>query len=244
MPERLALITGGASLIGEAIAQVLAADGWSIALTDLDLATAQQVAGGLPAGSVAAVERLDVTSIDEVDRVVSAIATEHGSIEGLVNVAGGGRGLGVQRRDFVDFSVAERDKVIEVNLKGLFNVCHAVLPRMIAAKRGAVVSIAAARGLRGGPKATIYSACKAAIIVFSQSLAQEVGPHGIRVNTVAPGNTAARWKGAAETERTDSPLGRPTSPRDVGDAVAFLLSERAGHITGSCLDVSGGTALH
>ena len=65
---------------------------------------------------------------------------------------------------------------------------------MIAAKKGCIVSISAARGLRGGPKATIYSACKAAIIVFSQSLALEVGPHGIRVNTVAPGNTPARWK--------------------------------------------------
>jgi NAD(P)-dependent dehydrogenase (short-subunit alcohol dehydrogenase family) len=244
LPERLALITGGASLIGEAVAQVLAADGWSIALTDIDLATAHQVAGKLPAGSVAAVERMDVTDIDEVERVVSAIVTEHVHIDGLVNVAGGGRGLGVQRRDFVDFSLAERDKVVEVNLKGVFNVVHAVLPKMIAAKRGAIVSIAAARGLRGGPKATIYSACKAAIIVFGQSLAQEVGRHGVRVNTVAPGNTAARWKSADETERTDSPLGRPTSPHDVGDAVAFLLSDRASHITGSCLDVSGGTALH
>ena len=131
---------------------------------------------------------------------------------------------------------------MEVNLKGVFNCCHAVLPHMIAARRGGIVSITAARGLRGGTKASIYSAAKAGIIVFSQSLAQEVGPHGIRVNTVAPGNTAARWKTTAEESR--SPLGRPTYPEDVGEAVAFLLSDAASHITGSCIDVSGGTALH
>jgi NAD(P)-dependent dehydrogenase (short-subunit alcohol dehydrogenase family) len=95
--------------------------------------------------------------------------------------------------------------------------------------------------LRGGPQASIYSAAKAAIIVFSQSLAQEVGPLGIRVNTIAPGNAQARWKTSAANE---SPLGRPTSAEDVGKAVAFLLSEDASHITGICLDVSGGTTLH
>jgi NAD(P)-dependent dehydrogenase (short-subunit alcohol dehydrogenase family) len=114
---------------------------------------------------------------------------------------------------------------------------------MIAAKRGAIVSIAASRGLRGGPGASIYSAAKAAIIVFSQSLAQEVGRHGIRVNTIAPGNAQARWK-KDDPEASRSPLGRATSGDDVGRAVAFLLSDDAAHITGSCLDVSGGTTLH
>src|SRR5437667_10750101 len=86
--------------------------------------------------------------------------------------------------------------------------------------------------LRGGPQASIYSAAKAAIIVFSQSLAQEVGPHGIRVNTIAPGNAQARWKKPADsTER--SPLGRSTSGDDVGRAVAWLVSDDAAHVTGA-----------
>jgi 3-oxoacyl-[acyl-carrier protein] reductase len=114
---------------------------------------------------------------------------------------------------------------------------------MIAAKSGAIVSIAASRGLRGGPGASIYSAAKAAIIVFSQSLAQEVGPLGIRVNTIAPGNVEARWKTSA-ADAAGNPLGRATSGDDVGRAVAFLLSDDAAHVTGTCLDVSGGTALH
>jgi NAD(P)-dependent dehydrogenase (short-subunit alcohol dehydrogenase family) len=239
----LALITGSGSLIGEGIAQALAAAGWRLVLTDINAETMESVAAGLPSGRIAARARLDVTNPDQAARVVESIQASQGGLDALVNVAGGGRGLGVQLKDFVDITRAERDKVIEVNLKGVLNCCQAVLPGMIAAKKGSIVSISAARGLRGGPKATIYSACKAAIIVFSQSLAQEVGPHGIRVNTVAPGNTPARWKAPAP-DRIRSPLGSETSPQDVGAAVAFLLSGAASHITGSCLDVSGGTALH
>lgn len=235
----LALITGAGSLIGEGIAQSLAAAGWRLVLSDINDQTMGSVASGLPAKSVASTEIMDVTDPDAIDRVLKKI----GPLDALVNVAGGGRGLGVQLKNYVDVTRAERDKVIEVNLKGVMNCCQAVLPGMIAAKKGAIVSVSAARGLRGGPKAAVYSACKAAIIVFSQSLALEVGQHSIRVNTVAPGNTPARWKAPAP-DRIRSPLGTETSPADVGAAVAFLLSDQASHITGSCLDVSGGTALH
>jgi 2-hydroxycyclohexanecarboxyl-CoA dehydrogenase len=237
-----ALITGSASLIGAGIARALAADGWELALTDIDVPTLREVAAGLPDDAVVAVEQLDVTDREAVERVVDALAKRHGGIEALVNVAGGNRGLGIPARPFVELTPAQRDRVVEVNLKGLFNVTHAVLPGMLAARTGAIVSIAAARGLRGGPNASIYSACKAAIIVFSQSLALEVAAAGVRVNTVAPGSAPARWKPAEE--RIRSPLGRETSPDDIGDAVAFLVSVRAAHITGSCLDLSGGTALH
>jgi NAD(P)-dependent dehydrogenase (short-subunit alcohol dehydrogenase family) len=151
------------------------------------------------------------------------------------------RGLGIPKSNFADMTPELWTRILDVNLQSVLHCAHAVLPGMIAARRGVIVSIAASRGLRGGPQASIYSAGKAAIIVFSQSLAQEVGPLGIRVNTIAPGNAQARWKTSAANE---SPLGRPTSAEDVGKAVAFLLSEDASHITGSCLDVSGGTTLH
>jgi NAD(P)-dependent dehydrogenase (short-subunit alcohol dehydrogenase family) len=104
-----------------------------------------------------------------------------------------------------------------------------------------IVGIAASCGPHSGPQASIYSAAKAAIIVFSQSLAQEVDPHGIRVNSIAPGNAEARWK---KPEPVRSPLGRATTGDDIGRAVAFLLSDDASHITGRCLDLSGGTTLH
>ena len=237
----LALITGGGSSIGEGIARCLAARGWNVAVTDIKLDLARRVAeaaGGAPRAQAVA---LDATDAAAIKTTVQKLIETHTHIDALVNVAGGMRGLGIPKTNFVDMTPEVWTRIIDVNLQSVLRCTHAVLPGMIAARRGAIVSIAASRGLRGGPQASIYSAAKAAIIVFSQSLAQEVGPFGIRVNTVAPGNAEARWKKA---EQARSPLGRQTSGEDVGKAVAFLLSEDASHITGSCLDVSGGTTLH
>ncbi len=238
----LALITGGGSLIGEGIACALVARGWQVAVTDIKLDLARKVAlaaGGMPHAEAFA---LDATDRAQVDATVKTLLDRHRSIDALVNAAGGMRGLGIQKADFADTMPEVWDRILTANLRSVLNCTHAVLPTMIAAKRGVIISIAASRGLRGGPGASLYSASKAAIIVFSQSLAQEVGRHGIRVNTIAPGNAEARWKKPDSDER--NPLGRATSGADIGKLVAFLLSDDAAHITGSCLDVSGGTALH
>ena len=239
----LALITGGGSLIGEGIAGALVARGWQVAVTDINIDLAHKVAlaaGGMPHAEALA---LDATERAQVNATVKALFDRHGAIDALVNAAGGMRGLGIQKADFVETTPETWDLILTANFRSVLNCTHAVLPSMIAAGRGTIVSIAASRGLRGGPGASIYSAAKAAIIVFSQSLAQEVGKHGIRVNTIAPGNADARWK-RPEPSAERSPLGRATSGADIGKAVAFLLSDDAAHITGSCLDLSGGTALH
>jgi 2-hydroxycyclohexanecarboxyl-CoA dehydrogenase len=238
----LALITGGGSLIGEGIACALVSRGWQVAVTDINLDLARKVAlaaGGMPHAEALA---LDATERAQVDSTISTLLDRHRSVDALINAAGGMRGLGIEKADFADSSPEVWDRVLTTNFRSVLNCTHAVLPSMIAAKRGGIVSIAAGRGLRGGPGAALYSAAKAAIIVFSQALAQEVGRHGIRVNTIAPGNAQARWKNPDAAER--SPLGRATTGEDVGKAVAFLLSEDAAHITGSCLDISGGTSLH
>ena len=239
----LAFLTGGGSAIGQGIARCLVARGWTVAVTDLRLDLAQEVAtiaGGAP--QVEAL-RLDATDRAQVDALVQDLKERHGGIDALVNAAGGMRGLGIPKTDFVEMPPEVWNRILSVNFQSVLLCTHAVLPGMIAARRGAIVSIAASRGLRGGPQASIYSAAKAAIIVFSQSLAQEVGPLGIRVNTIAPGNAEARWK-TSDPEASKNPLRRATSGDDVGKAVAFLLSDDAAHITGSCLDVSGGTTLH
>jgi NAD(P)-dependent dehydrogenase (short-subunit alcohol dehydrogenase family) len=239
----LALITGGGSLIGEGIACALIERDWQVAVTDISHDLARKVAdaaGGLPHAEAFA---LDATDRRSVNATVKTLLDRHGGIDALVNAAGGMRGLGIQKTDFADTTPDVWDRILAANLRSVLNCSHAVLPSMIAAKRGAIVSIAASRGLRGGPGASLYSAAKAAIIVFSQSLAQEVGRHGIRVNTIAPGNAEARWK-KPEPAAEQEPLGRATSGADVGKAVAFLLSDDAAHINGSCLDLSGGTALH
>lgn len=237
----LAILTGGGSLIGKGITNTLSARGWSVAVTDIDLALAREVASG--AGPRAEALQLDATDGAGVKRAVQDLLARHGRVDALINGAGGMRGLGIDRADFADTSPELWSRILQANLQSVLHCTHAVLPPMIAAKSGAIVSIAASRGLRGGARASIYSAAKAAIIVFSQSLAQEVGPHGIRVNTIAPGNVEARWKKEAQ-EDARNPLGRVTSADDVGRAVAFLLSADAGHITGACLDISGGRALH
>jgi 3-oxoacyl-[acyl-carrier protein] reductase len=239
----LALLTGGGSAIGEGITRCLVARGWTVAVSDITLDLAHQVAGATGDMSHAEAYPLDATDRTQVDALVKALLARHGGIDALVNAAGGMRGLGIAKTDFAKMDAETWNRILHVNLQSVLHCSHAVLPSMIAAKRGVIVSIAASRGLRGGPGASIYSAAKAAIIVFSQALAQEVGPLGIRVNTIAPGNAQARWK-KDDPEAGRSPLGRATSGDDIGRAVAFLLSDDAAHITGSCLDVSGGTTLH
>lgn len=244
----VAFITGGASLIGEGIAGVLARDGWDVVISDIKTDVAQMVADKFAgkAGNAPhlTVTKLDVTDMAEVTRVVDETAAKFGGIDALVNLAGGGRGIGIPQHDFADAPPEWWNRMVSINLIGLLNTTNAVLKHMIPAKKGGIVSITARRGLQGGPRAAVYSGCKAATIVFSQSLAQEVGKHGIRVNTVAPGDTPARWKVGEHVKPTRSPLGDHTRPEHIGEAVAFLLSEKANHITGSCLDVSGGVALH
>lgn len=239
----VALLTGGGSLIGEGITRCLARDGWDVVVTDLKPDLAADVAARAGQSRATSAE-LDVNDADAIRRTVDALLARHGRIDALVNAAGGGRGIGVPKMDFIDTTPQIWRKMLDTNFESVLRCTHAVLPSMIAAGGGSIVSIAAARGLRGGPQAALYSSAKAAIIVFSQSLAQEVGRHGIRVNSVCPGNAEARWKKSAELEAARSPLGRATTGDDVGDIVAFLCSDRARHVTGSCYDVSGGTALH
>jgi 3-oxoacyl-[acyl-carrier protein] reductase len=239
----VALITGGASLICEGMTKCLVSRGWHVIVSDINLAGAEYVASLARGPGKAEACQLDATRGPDARALVARILAEHGAIDGLVNAAGGARGLGFKKMPFVEMNPDYWTRQLDVNLNSMLNVTHAVLPAMIAAGRGAIVSVAAGRGLKGGAQASIYSAAKAAIIVFSQSIAQEVGPAGVRVNTIAPGNAEARWK-KEDLKEARSPLGRPTNADDVGKAVAFLLSDDASHITGACLDISGGTSLH
>jgi NAD(P)-dependent dehydrogenase (short-subunit alcohol dehydrogenase family) len=239
----VALITGGASLICEGMTKCLVSRGWHVVVSDIDLAGAEHVASVAQGPGTAQACLLDATRGADAKALVARILAEHGAIDGLVNAAGGARGIGFKKMPFVEMTPDYWTRLLDANLGSVLTVTHAVLPAMIAARRGAIVSVAAGRGLKGGAQASIYSAAKAAIVVFSQAIAQEVGPAGVRVNTIAPGNAEARWK-KQQLEEARSPLGRPTNADDVGKAVAFLLSDEASHITGACLDISGGTSLH
>jgi 2-hydroxycyclohexanecarboxyl-CoA dehydrogenase len=234
------LITGGASLLAEGIARALISDGWRVILADIDLKTARASAKKLGAAATAA--KLDVTKLESVRRFVAKV----GALDGLVNGAGGQRGLGVAHKPFTESTPAEWEKIIGVNLDGVLNCIHAVLPAMMKAKRGSIVTLAASRGYRGQANAAVHSGAKGGVLVFCQNLAAEAGPYNVRINTLLPGHAPARWKKRPQSggSRRPSPLGRATTAEDVGSMVAYLMSEKASHITGACLDVSGGTGLH
>jgi len=255
-----AIITGGGGALGKGIAAKLFATGWSVVLVDFREDYAREVSaefGGLPW------KVLDVTRLSDVRRVFGEIVSEYGALSALVNCAGGAMALGVPKRSLADSSPEDWERFIDVNVYGTFNCCYVGAEYIGAAGGGGIVSIASGAGMHGGPPssrqsgAAVYSATKAAVIAFTQALAQELGPEGIRVNAVSPGRNESRAKPLAkmiamqkEEERRQegsgrvSPLGRFGRPDDIGDAVAFLLSEQSSYITGCCLDLTGGIRLH
>jgi 2-hydroxycyclohexanecarboxyl-CoA dehydrogenase len=257
-----AIVTGGAGAIGRACARALVEDGWRVVLADIDGAEADKVAHAIGAGVVASYP-LDVTDCDAVHDMAARAKAEHGPITGLVTAAGGGRNLDLSFGPFIDTTPDEWDRNIETHLNGVYYTCHAVLPLLFEAGGGAIVNTASGAGIRGGPPhlrqrhASVYSACKAGVIALTQSIAQEAGPQGVRANCIAPGRTETRAKPIEEMERMQreeellrpgsgraSPLGRFGRGSDMGNAAAFLMSDRAGYITGACLDVTGGIRLH
>jgi 2-hydroxycyclohexanecarboxyl-CoA dehydrogenase len=242
----VAMTTGGASWFSRGTAHLLIEDGWKIVLSDINEKALDEVVGALGRPAQVSSRRLDVTDLAAVKAFADRIAAENGTIDALVNVAGGSNYLGLGRHPFHEMDPAHWDLILRPNLYGVLNCCYAVLPHMIKARKGVIVSVSSGMGLKGKERMTTYSAAKAAIIAFSQSLCQEVGRYGIRVNTIAPGSAESRWQPdlTPAGDQRASPLGRRTSAEDVAHAIAFLVSERASHISGSCLDLSGGTSLH
>jgi NAD(P)-dependent dehydrogenase (short-subunit alcohol dehydrogenase family) len=256
------IVTGAGGALGKGISVALAARGWRVAVADIVEDYAQETAAALPV-STASVKHLDVTKLADVRKIFAEVVSEHGRLDGLVNCAGGAMALNIRKGPLTESPPSDWDKLIDVNLIGTFNCCHTAAQYMKAQRRGGIVSIASGAGMRGGPPtsrqsgAAVYSATKAGVIAFTQALAQELGPYGIRVNAVAPGRNESRAKPLEkmiELQSTEeksergsgrmSPLGRFGRPSDIGDAVAFLLSDQASYVTGTCLDLTGGIRLH
>ncbi|MFD4582288.1 2,3-dihydro-2,3-dihydroxybenzoate dehydrogenase [Streptomyces sp. NPDC058434] len=254
MEDRIALVTGAAGGIGEAVVRTLAERGALVAALDRDPARLADSVGRLTArGLRVTAVPADVTSSADVDRAVAAVEDTLGPVDHLVNAAGVLR-LGEARK------LTDRDwgDTFAVNATGVFHVSRAVADRMVARGRGAVVTVASNAAGTARSEMAAYAASKAAATAFTKCLGLELAPHGIRCNVVAPGSTDTpmlRGMHAGGTAVRDSvagtpsaykvgiPLGKVAEPGDIAEAVAFLLSDEAGHITLHSLTVDGGATL-
>jgi len=251
MSNRTALVTGGAQGIGRGIAAALAAQGFRVAIADLNIEAATQTAKDLTeaGGTVIAVE-VNITDTDSVQAGLRSVETDLGAVEIVVNNAGWD--------DFMPFTATSEDfwdKILDLNFKGALRVTQAVLPGMIERKFGRIVNIGSDAGRVGSSLEAVYSGAKGGIIAFTKTLAREVATSGITVNAVCPGPTdtpALRKFADGAGQDADKvisgmvravPMKRLGTPEDVGPAVAFFASDAAAFITGQTLSVSGGLTM-
>jgi NAD(P)-dependent dehydrogenase (short-subunit alcohol dehydrogenase family) len=247
--DKVAIVTGGAMGIGEAVAVLLAERGAKVAILDRDRDTAAAVAAGLTArGLTAKSFPTDVARSDEVAASVAAVARAFGGIDVVSNNAG------IQRYGTVETTTeAEWDEVINVNLKSVYLVCHEAIPHL-RKTRGAIVNMASVQSFATQKSVAAYTTGKHGLIGLTRSMALDFAGDGIRVNAVAPGSVDTpmlRWAISLD-EKPEAlqkvvekmhPLGRIANPREVAEAVAYLASPRASFVTGATLTVDGGLLL-
>ncbi len=243
---QIALISGGGNGIGRAVAQRMALAGMTVAIVDNDRAAAEQVRGEIVGnGGKADALAMDVRIANEVKVVVTETVRRFGRIDVLANIAGGS----FYTKRIEEFSWLEWKEVIDINLKGTFLMCREVAPIMQRQKSGRILNTASNYALTGSAMRTPYSAAKAGIIAFSKSLAQELAPDGILVNTVAPGPTdtpRVMGKESPEARRrrwSQIPLGRTGSPEDLAEMFYFLSTTESAWITGQTFHVNGGLVM-
>ena len=244
--SKIAVVTGGAGGIGQAVAERFARDEYKLVLIDLDDQAGQQLAGAWRRrGAELSFFPADLTEEAAVNATFEKIITAHGCIDALVNVAGGS----LHRHQLEDFPLAHWQAVIDANLTSTFLCCRVVVGLMKKQKSGAIVNISSDIGFSGDAGRSAYAAAKAGILGLTRSLALELATCGVRVNAVAPGRIATprvrasytdiEWEAAAKR----IPVGHAGVPEDVAEAVAFLASDAAKHMTGQTIHVNGGRIM-
>ncbi len=242
LDNKIAVVTGAGQGIGAGIAAKLAAEGATVVVTDINEATAKETAATLGNGSVGI--QTDVTSRESVNAMVDQVIDSFGRIDVLVNNAGWDKG-----EQFVDSEPETWDRIIQINLYGVFNSSKKVLPVMAEQGYGKVVNLGSDAGRVGSSGEAVYSAAKGGVIAFTKAMAREMARAQVNVNCVCPGPTDTPLFASMGGEKLREalqraiPLRRLGQPGDLANAVAFLASDEAAFITGQTVSVSGGLTM-
>jgi NAD(P)-dependent dehydrogenase (short-subunit alcohol dehydrogenase family) len=248
LQDKVAIITGAGSQkgFGKAIALTLAKEGCHIVVLDKDVEGVNQTAAEIRAsGNRVLAAGVDVTKSAEVNDIVERIIKEFGNIDILVCNAG----AMTPPKLFVDKTEEEWDIDLNLNLKGALYCIKAVLPHMLSRQSGKIITIASVNVKKGFPTSSIYATAKSGIVGFTQVLANEVATSGINVNCIAPGvamtNFGAGYAppGGYDAVIQGIPNKRPTTPQDIANTVAFLVSDVSSDIVGQTISVDGGTSI-
>jgi 2-hydroxycyclohexanecarboxyl-CoA dehydrogenase len=246
---RVAVVTGAASGMGLAIARQLAARGHRVGLLDVHGEAALRSAKDLrETGAAAIAAEADVTDRAAVDAALGKVRAELGPIEIMVTSAG----LDAFE-PFVDITIESWERILAINLTGTFHCLQAVVPDMLAARWGRMVTISSSSAQSGAPRMAHYVASKAGVIGLTKALALELAPHGITVNCIPPGMIDTpmlrRAEAAGDVAKLEKiaprviPVGRAGTPDEIAATCGFLCSDEAGFITGQVIGVNGGMVL-
>jgi len=244
LKDKVALITGAARGIGQAIAMTFAKEGADIVVADVNLETAQKTASEIEGlGRKALALEMDVTSYEKVEEGINKILDKMGKVDILVNNAGITKDNLLLR-----MSQAEWDAVINVNLKGTFNCIKAVSRPMVKQRSGRIISIASIIGLIGNPGQANYAASKAGIIALTKTVAKELASRNINANAVAPGfiqtEMTAKLPEEIKKKMLEAiPLAKLGTPQDVANLCLFLASDESSYITGQVITIDGGMVM-
>lgn len=241
---RIIVVTGAASGIGAAVARGVAAAGATVACVDVDGDGAAATAGALSSASHHA---LDLTDFSAVEHLGEELRTQHGRVHGLVTAAGGSRG---ETRPFLEMDSGTWHHMIDRNLTSTFHTALVIARMMATDGGGSIVLVSSQLSVVVRPGLAHYSAAKGAINQLVRGMAVDLGPHGIRVNAVAPGPTItpgnAAWFSRPDVEQFHAeliPLGRPADPDEMYGAAVHLLSDESSFTTGAILMIDGGYTL-
>lgn len=245
---KAAIVTGGANGIGKGIALALARFGADVAIIDIDPEGADVTMRGIAAAHVRArFHEANVMDRDALRSAIDAVAQDFGRLDILVNNAGGGRPI-----KFMDQSERSRDRHVEFNLGSLMTASHQAARHMIDfGNGGSIINVSSIEGLRAAPGYAVYAACKAGMINFTRTSAVELAEHGIRVNAIAPDIIVTdgfvnQVPGAMSDPMVNAraryiPMGRDGNVDDCGGAAVFLASQLSRYVTGTTINVDGGT---